>query len=206
MNDADRQRLAALLFPKQERVTGEARTAVASDSSSDGRVQVVIGEPEYDEFGNEVVSIADLTVEVPIIGSTEEGEEVLVQIVNGSPVVVGAAGWGDAVTSSVTRLESSFDGLDAQLSDLASALARNDIWVHIDEGNGVVIGTDENPFRVQITNERMSFFGEGGKEVAYISNRQLYIGDAIIEQNLRVGDFQWFPREDGSMYLAWVGA
>ena len=203
--DADKQRMASLLFPKQEPQTGGARTAVASGSSVDGRVQVVIGEVEYDQFGNEVVSLADLTVEVPIIGTAEDGEEVLIQIVNGNPIVIGTVGTGDATVQSITRLDSRFEGVDAQLSDLASALAVQDVWVKIDEGNGVRIGKGDSPFQVIITNTRMSFFGEGGEEVAYISNQQLYITEAIIRTKLRIGDFQFEPRTDGSMYLAWVG-
>lgn len=102
MNDADRQRLASLLFPSRPASSGGARTYTAAADSSGGTVSVVIGSPEYDEFGNEVVSLADVTVSVPIIGRASNGDDVLVQIVDGNPIALGAAGWGDSIADYVT--------------------------------------------------------------------------------------------------------
>lgn len=69
----------------------------AAADSSDGTVSVIIGESEYDDQGREIVSLEDVTVEVPIIGGAKEGDDVLLNIVNGNPVAVGAAGWGATV-------------------------------------------------------------------------------------------------------------
>ena len=130
----------------------------------------------------------------------------MIQIINGNPTAIGAAGMGDALVGTVTQLESSFQGVQVDLTNLQEALSATDVWVRTDGNNGVYIGKDGSPFCVLITNDRMSFFGEGGKEVAFVSNRQLYIGEARIQGNAQFGNFAFETRAtDGSMYLAWVG-
>lgn len=100
MNDADRQRLASLLFPKRTVSIGGGasssgaglRLVEAASDSAGGMVSVIIGAPEYDEFGNEIVSIADVTVSVPIICTASAGDDVLIAIIDGSPVAIGVPG------------------------------------------------------------------------------------------------------------------
>ena len=106
LNDADRQRLASLLFPKRTAYIGGGgssgaglRLVEAASDSAGGMVSVIIGAPEYDEFGNEIVSLADVTVSVPIVCAANEGDDVLVAIIDGSPVAIGVPGRVSATAS-----------------------------------------------------------------------------------------------------------
>ena len=102
MNIADRQRLASLYFPKRTSTAGGSGSATgsglrlvkAASDSVNGSVDVIIGAPEYDEFGNEIVSTADVTVTVPIVCAAHSGDDVMIAIIDGNPVAIGVPGMG----------------------------------------------------------------------------------------------------------------
>lgn len=52
-------------------------------------------------------------------------------------------------------------------------------------------------------NDRISFL-DGGAEVAYISNKQLFITDGHFLHSLRIGNFELIPRENGNLSLVKV--
>lgn len=64
------------------------------------------------------------------------------------------------------------------------------------------LGRDPDPgqddFKVVISNERIRFLQNNG-EVAYLSNNQLYITNAQILKRLDLGNFAFFPRENGNL-------
>ncbi|MFL8951111.1 phage tail spike protein [Helcococcus kunzii] len=64
--------------------------------------------------------------------------------------------------------------------------------------DGLVIGKNTSNLKVEITNERMSFIDDG-QEVAYLSNNKLYVYDAHIINSLRLGNFEFVPRESGNL-------
>lgn len=69
-----------------------------------------------------------------------------------------------------------------------------EIWLGRDPEPG------EDDFKVRISNERVSFL-QNNIEVAYISNKMLYITDARITNRLEIGGFAFFPRSNGSLTL-----
>ena len=68
--------------------------------------------------------------------------------------------------------------------------------------DGISIGKTDNPFSVDITNQKMSFKDQG-TEVAYISNQEMRITDAIIGNALTLGNFKFIPRLTGNVSLIW---
>ena len=73
-----------------------------------------------------------------------------------------------------------------------------EIWLGKDPDAG------EDDFKVVISNERIRFL-QNNVEVAYISNDQLYITNARIITRLEIGDFAFFPRDNGNMTLRYIG-
>ena len=69
--------------------------------------------------------------------------------------------------------------------------------------DGLVIGEEGNQITLRVDNDRISFL-DGGLEVAYISNKQLYITDAHFLNSLRIGKFAWIPRRNGNLSLVKV--
>ena len=55
-----------------------------------------------------------------------------------------------------------------------------------------------NELELQISNDRISFLQDGA-EVAYFSNRKLYVTDAQILHSLQLGNFAYMPRPNGNL-------
>lgn len=67
---------------------------------------------------------------------------------------------------------------------------------------GLAIGAKNSDFSTVITNDRMAF-KQKESTVAYISNNQLNIENAIIRSSFILGHFYWIPRSDGSIAVSW---
>ena len=57
----------------------------------------------------------------------------------------------------------------------------------------------------RFTSDRLSFFDQNDNEVAYISDRKLYINHAEIKSSFRMGGFMDTVLSDGSIVTKWVG-
>ena len=57
----------------------------------------------------------------------------------------------------------------------------------------------------RFTSDRLSFFDQNDNEVAYISDRKLYITHAEIKSSFRMGGFMDTVLSDGSIVTKWVG-
>lgn len=68
---------------------------------------------------------------------------------------------------------------------------------------GLTIGAEKSDFSTVITNDRMAF-KQKDKTVAYISNNQLNIENAIIRSSFVLGHFYWIPRKDGGISVSWI--
>lgn len=65
-------------------------------------------------------------------------------------------------------------------------------------GGVIILGEEGSPFTVELSNTRLSF-KENGTEVAYVSNNKLNITNADIKTQLDLGNFQFKPRDNGSL-------
>jgi hypothetical protein len=72
------------------------------------------------------------------------------------------------------------------------------------EGGNIILGEGGSELVLRIENDRISFL-DGGAEVAYFSNKQLYVLDGHFINSLRVGKFAFLPRENGNLSLVKVG-
>ena len=66
------------------------------------------------------------------------------------------------------------------------------------KGGSIELGETGNTITLTIENDRISF-KQAGQEIAYMSNNQLYITDANIVTSLRIGNFIFSPRPNGSL-------
>lgn len=116
-----------------------------------------------------------------------------------------------AISTSLTQLNDSFTFLFSQLqttvnendADAREQFATIQKYIRFDDGN-IVLGKVGNEITLHIENDRISFL-ESGAEVAYFSNRQLIVTDAHFLNSLRIGAFQFLPRENGNLSLVKVG-
>lgn len=100
-----------------------------------------------------------------------------------------------------------FNQLSAQLSaDGAATDAQFEEiskYIRFVDGN-VEIGNSASPIQLKVMNDRISF-QQAGTEVAYFSNKQLYVTDGNFLHSLRFGVFAFVPRANNSVDLKKVG-
>lgn len=93
--------------------------------------------------------------------------------------------------------------LDEATSQLEQYKADIGQYMQFDE-DGLTLGALTSSFKTVIDNQRLAF-KEGDTVVSYISNSQLYITDAVINNTLILGNFFFSPRSDGGVSLTWQG-
>lgn len=115
----------------------------------------------------------------------------------------------EALVSEVsTQLSLTKDSFDIQFNqfsqDIAAAAAGTDAefeeirkYIRFVDGK-ILLGEVGNELELQIANDRISFLQDGA-EVAYFSNRKLYVTDTQILHSLQLGNFAWMPRTNGNL-------
>lgn len=76
-------------------------------------------------------------------------------------------------------------------------------YIRFVDGN-IVLGEVGNQITLVIQNDRISFL-QSGAEVAYFSNNRLYVYDGQFINSLRLGNFAFIPRSNGSLDFKKVG-
>ena len=111
----------------------------------------------------------------------------------------------DSVSTELTQTKDSFEfrfnqfsqdidsvknGTDAQFQEFSK-------YIRFEDGN-IILGELGNELTLKIQNDRISFL-ESGAEVAYFTNRKLYITDGEFLNSLQLGRFSFMPRENGNL-------
>lgn len=105
------------------------------------------------------------------------------------------------LTQTKDGFEFLFNQFNANLQDIASGTdARfGEISKYIRFANGnIILGEEGNELTLRIENDRISFL-DGNAEVAYFSNRKLYVTDGEFINSLRLGAFSFLPRANGNL-------
>lgn len=115
----------------------------------------------------------------------------------------------EALVSSVsTTIEQTKDSFDIQFNqfnaDIRAVAAGTDAefeeirkYIRFVDGK-ILLGEVGNELELEIANDRISFLQDGA-EVAYFSDRKLYVTDAEILHSLQLGSFAWMPRANGNL-------
>ena len=115
----------------------------------------------------------------------------------------------EALISSVsTEIEQTKNSVEIQFNqfsqDIEAVAAGTDAefeeirkYIRFVDGK-ILLGEVGNELELQIANDRISFLQDGA-EVAYFSNRKLYVTDAEILHSLQLGKFAYMPRANGNL-------
>lgn len=87
-------------------------------------------------------------------------------------------------------IEAVANGADAEFEEIRK-------YIRFIDGK-ILLGEVGNELELQIANDRISFLQDGA-EVAYFSNRKLYVTDAEILHSLQIGNFAYVPRANGNV-------
>ena len=156
---------------------------------------------------------------VPNTVVTEEVEE-LRSLIDQTSTAISTEVLADYVVND--QLVASLGTLYTQLNDmfefkftsLESTVNENDIenrrafreissYIRFEDGN-IILGESGNELTLRIENDRIVFL-DGDTEVAYFNNHKLYITDAEILQSLKIGNFAFTPRANGSLSFGKIG-
>ena len=110
-----------------------------------------------------------------------------------------------AVSTEISQTKDSFDIQFTQFSQDIEALANGtdaefeEIRKYIRFVDGkILLGEVGNELELQIANDRINFLQDGA-EVAYFTNRKLYVTDAHFLHSLQLGSFAFIPRDNGNL-------
>lgn len=81
-------------------------------------------------------------------------------------------------------------GADAKFQEISK-------YIRFIDGN-IILGEEGNELTLKIENDRIAFL-ESGAEVAYFSNRKLYVLDGEFLNSLTLGNFAFLPRANGNL-------
>lgn len=87
-------------------------------------------------------------------------------------------------------IEAVANGTDAEFEEIRK-------YIRFVDGK-ILLGEVGNELELQIANDRISFLQDGA-EVAYFSNRKLYVTDTQILHSLQLGNFAFMPRANGNI-------
>ena len=105
------------------------------------------------------------------------------------------------ITQTKNSVEIQFNQFNADLQAVASGTDSEfeEIKKYIRFVDGkILLGAVGNELELQIANDRISFIQDGA-EVAYFSDRKLYVTDAEFINSLKVGRFAFMPRANGNL-------
>lgn len=93
------------------------------------------------------------------------------------------------------------DSLQKQINDANNEIANNyselTRFIRFKEGQ-IILGAIENALSLVLSNDRISFRQDEG-EVAYITNNQLYITDAVFLNKVYIGNWGFVPQQSGNL-------
>lgn len=114
-----------------------------------------------------------------------------------------------------TKLEQTKDSFNFEFTnfkaDIDSSTKQNNVsfteihkYIRFIDGN-IYLGAEDNPIQLIEKNDRISFV-QAGSEVAYFSNNKMYVNDGQFNNTLRIGNFEFSPRPNGSLdFKKWSG-
>lgn len=95
--------------------------------------------------------------------------------------------------------QSVMEEMDYQLNEHKAEVGQ---YMQYDSENGLTLGSTTTTNKTVIDNTGIRF-KQGNTTVSYMTNSQLYIPNAIIENMLVLGKYCFCPREDGGFSLVW---
>lgn len=97
--------------------------------------------------------------------------------------------------------EFKFSEFQNQINDTNNNVSKNYNelikYIRFDNGN-IILGAVDNSLTLELSNNKISF-KQDDKEVAYITNNQLYITDAVFLNKVYIGNWGFVPQTSGNL-------
>lgn len=109
----------------------------------------------------------------------------------------------DSLVNEIGSTNNTVDVLQQAVDDLGILTDYITIGTYEDQPC-IELGEMDSDFKLRITNTQV-VYTEGSTVLAYFTNQSMHIKKAVIEEELRQGEFVWRVRSNGNMGLVWKG-
>ena len=118
---------------------------------------------------------------------------------------------GDTVTNLIeTQFQQLVESFEFRFNTMQTTVDENDEkareqfteiskYIRFEDGD-IILGESGNELVARVENARIVFLDDGA-EVAYLTNKKLYVTDGHFLHSLRIGSFEWRPRANGNLSL-----
>ena len=182
-----------------------------NDAQSTADQALSTAESNTTRVNNAVIDIDALKATISSLVTGQNGESLMTQTETGWTFsLANVLNTLNSATNNINSLNSSISATNNAVSTLNSTvndLGRYTNYIKFGTDNGkpcIILGETDSAFKVIITNTDIRFM-EGSSIPASISNQSLYIGKAVIREELRQGNFVWMARNNGNYGLLWKG-
>ena len=102
-----------------------------------------------------------------------------------------------SVTDAKNEMSGQIDSVNGRVDGLKKTTDNVNNYMSFDN-DGLTLGKSDSAFKTKITNQEWSIQKNGAK-VTYINDQTMYITDGQFTQSLKIGNFGFIPRANGSL-------
>lgn len=102
-----------------------------------------------------------------------------------------------SVTDAKNEMNGQIDSVNGRVDGLKQTTDNVNNYMSFDN-DGLTLGKSDSAFKTKITNQEWSIQKNGAK-VTYINDQTMYITDGQFTQSLKIGNFGFVPRANGSL-------
>ena len=103
----------------------------------------------------------------------------------------------ETIKTAKNEIGGQIDSVNGTLKGLADETTEIKSYMSFDK-NALTLGKSGSPFKTQITNQEWAIL-KNTEKVAYINDKTMYITDGQFTESLKVGNFGFVPRANGSL-------
>lgn len=102
-----------------------------------------------------------------------------------------------SITDAKNEMNGQIDSVNGRVDGLKQTTDNVNNYMSFDN-DGLTLGKSDSAFKTKITNQEWSIQKNGAK-VTYINDQTMYITDGQFTQSLKIGNFGFVPRANGSL-------
>lgn len=102
-----------------------------------------------------------------------------------------------SVTDAKNEMSGQIDNVNGRVDGLKQTTDNVNSYMSFDN-DGLTLGKSDSAFKTKITNQEWSI-QKNGEKVTYINDQTMYITDGQFTQSLKIGNFGFVPRANGSL-------
>ena len=102
-----------------------------------------------------------------------------------------------SITDAKNEMSGQIDNVNGRVDGLKQTTDNVNSYMSFDN-DGLTLGKSDSAFKTKITNQEWSI-QKNGEKVTYINDQTMYITDGQFTQSLKIGNFGFVPRANGSL-------